>query len=87
MTHREFLRRVAWEEEQLNKPSPSDYYMMAIAKEVHDLAQRVWGKKPTSKQEQFMIEFKRAKQQTEDEKRAAYIAREKAIWGRRLRGK
>ena len=53
-THREYLTRLAWIEEQWNFPSRSDQYLMQVAAEVR----RVLSKKPDAvKLEHFKLKF------------------------------
>ena len=54
MSHREYLTRMAWLEENLNDPERSDFYLMQIAQEVR----RVLSKKPNKiKLKDFRIKF------------------------------
>lgn len=39
-THREFLTRLAWLDEQWNRPARSDYYLMRVAQRVQQVLSR-----------------------------------------------
>lgn len=54
MSHREYLTRLAWIEENLNDPEKNEFYLMQIASEVR----RVLSKNPNKiKLEDFKIKF------------------------------
>ena len=63
---------MAWLEEQWNKPSRSDYYLMRIAQRI----QAQWSKKPATLKDQI-IEFEQKKAES---KPMDPVARSKAIW-------
>lgn len=73
MTHREYLTRLAWIEENYKDPSREDYYAMRIAQEVR----RVLSKKPNDvKITDFKVEF--GKQPKPDPQKA--VDASKAFW-------
>lgn len=54
MTNREYRVRLAWLEQEIEQPNPSDYYLMQIAQEVR----RVLSKKPNQiKLKHFRLKF------------------------------
>lgn len=54
MSHREYLTRLAWIEENWNDPDRSDYYLMQIAQEIR----KVMSKKPKNiKLDHLKIKF------------------------------
>ena len=46
MTHRQYLLWRVWSQEQWNRPSRSDHYLMAVARELRALPHLVWGEQP-----------------------------------------
>ena len=72
MTHREYLLRLAWIEEEWKTPQRHDYYLMQIAQEVR----RVLSKKPNSiKLEHFKLGFGE-----QEAKPRQDVATQKSLW-------
>jgi hypothetical protein len=81
MSHREYLTRLAWLEEQWNIPSLTHHYLMQVAQEVR----RGWIKKPsTVKSEHFRLKFtsvtKESKSKSSETYRNRIIKSAKAAW-------
>ena len=77
ITHREFRTWVAWNRDQLNNPSRSDYYLMQIAGYVaHVMSGKRWSLKD------FVVKFKtdRLPQITREEQ----TKMAKSVWSARL---
>jgi len=68
-----------WLEEQWNKPSRTDHYLMRIAQRV----QQQWSKKPVNLSDQ-LVKFARKTRREKPVDKAAQIARSKSIWMSRL---
>lgn len=58
ITNRQYLMLIAWINEQWNKPSRSDHYVMQVAEEVVNSRPRKRGSKPRPKLETYKIPFK-----------------------------
>jgi hypothetical protein len=87
MTHREFITWQEWLQEEWNRPSRTDHYLMRIALEVAS----VLAKDPKSiKIGQFKLEFGKPDPENPDEPSAPKMTKERAAniakltWAKRL---
>lgn len=62
MTHRQFMAWMEWLESEWNRPSRSDNYLMQIAKEVENVAPRVWGEAGKATTSSKRLQFEDAPQ-------------------------
>jgi len=83
MTNREFNTWMEWLDEEMNRPSRSDHYLMSIAQEVR----RVLSSRPGQIQlDHFRLKFDRVLSLSPEQQRAQDLAHSKAAWKSRLYG-